>query len=122
MGPSSVGVLDGLNNVFIDYVWVLFSIDSNKLQLVLVVDELSEGAVLKQLLLDVWMLILWLVNQAIQNVIIKNSFLEDIVIFVSNRIKSSLLQFLVDQVVLHLKGDEEVWLLVKLLQHADLVV
>lgn len=36
-------------------------------------------------------------------------------------IKSSLLQFLIDQVITHVEAYEQIWLLIELLEHADLV-
>ena len=111
-----------MHDVFEDYIWVLLSIDSDQLDLVLIVNQLPKGTVLKQLLLNMRMLILWLVHQPSQDAVVQDSLLQHVVVLVRDGVETSLLQLLVDQVVWHFKSDEQVGLLVEFFQHADLIV
>ena len=99
----------------------LLGIDTAQLAAVLLYDQLQEGPVLQELLLDEWMLIFGLVDQTIQDGVVCDVIRQNEVMHVGDWIKSSLLQFLVYQMVAHVKTDKKVWLLIEFLEHADLV-
>lgn len=115
-------MFDGLNNVPKDGLLVLFGIDSDELVGELGVDELLESSVLKELLFDLGMLVVVLVHQASEDLVVCDMLVEHIIEFVCNWVKTSLLQLLVNEVVRHFKGNEQVWLKFKFLEHRDLIV
>jgi len=100
--------------------WLL-GIDAAELAAVLLHDQLQEGTVLQELLLDVRVLIFSLVDQTIQDGVVSEVLRQNEVMHVGHWIKSSLLQLLVYQMVAHVKTDEQIWLLVEFLEHANLV-
>ena len=100
--------------------WLL-GIDAAELAAVLLHDKLQEGTVLQELFLDMRVLIFSLVDQTIQDGVISEVLRQNEVMHVGHWIKSSLLQLLVYQMVAHVKTDEQIWLLVKFLEHAYLV-
>ena len=92
-------MLYSLNHVSEDRLLVLLRIDSHQLRGILGIDELFEGAVLEELLLNLWMLIIIFVHKTSQNSIVVNAFLDDEVEFVCHGIKPALFQLFVYEVV-----------------------
>ena len=105
-------MLDNLDKVLVDVLLGLLGIDPHQLALVLLLDQRLEALVLNQLLLYVRMLVFHVVHKTIQDCLVCEVLIEDIVVFVSDRVKSPLLKLLVDQVLRHVQGDEDVRLLV----------
>ena len=61
------------------------------------------------------MLVLNVVYKTVQDGLICHILVEDVVVFVCQRVEPSLLKLLVDQVLRHIQRDEDVWLVVELL-------
>ena len=105
-------MLDDLDEVLVDVLLGLLGIDPHQLSLVLLLDQGLEALVLDQLLLDVRVLVLNVVHKTIQDCLVCQVLVEDVVVFVSDRVEPPLLKLLVDQVLGHVQGDEDVGLLV----------
>ncbi len=115
-------MFDRLDHVFQYGSVVLLPVDADEVRGVLGVDQLLKSSVLQQLLFDLGMLVVGSVQQSLQNLVIVYVFLEHVVEPVGHRVEPPLLQLVVDQVVTHLQRHEEAGLLIKLLQHRDLIV
>ena len=68
-----------------------------------------------------WVLVFILVHKTVQNDIVSEVLGQNEMVLVSDWIKSSLFKLFINQMITHVKRYEEVWLLIKLLQHVDLV-
>ena len=88
--PSEL-LLDGLHEVHHDLINRLLGIDSYQDARVLGVDQLFESSILKQLLLDLWVLVVILVDQPVQNLFVVDVFVEDVVVLVGHWVIAALL-------------------------------
>ena len=100
-------MLDCLYEVLQDYAVGLLSVDANQLVRVFSVDQLLESPVFEELLFDLWVLVVVLVDEPVEDAIILDVLVEHVVVSVSLRVVSPLLKLFIDEVVAHLQGHEE---------------
>lgn len=89
--------------------WLL-GIDTDNEVSVFLQNMLHETAVFKQLLFDIGMLIFRFVLKSAQNCFVFDVFSQNEVELVCNWVESSLFKFLVNEVVTHVKSQNQTWL------------
>ena len=115
-------MLNSLHKVLEHHLERLLSIYANQLTAVFRINQLLEGSVLHEVLLDLRVSVFILVDESFQDGFVRDFFVEDVVVLIRHGIKSSLLEFFIDEVVAHFQSYEKIWLLIHLLQHGDLII
>lgn len=113
--------LDSFDEVLVNFLRSLLGVDTHDRVGVFLEDVLHEAAILQQLLLDDWMLILGFMLQSAKDCLVPYVLTQDVVVLVGHGVEAPLLKFLIDQMVTHVERDHEAGLQVELLKHANLV-